>query len=50
VGLADPVIALDFDLAAAGRLLELERAALADSESGAGDRSPTPAQTQNLYW
>jgi hypothetical protein len=36
-GLRDPVLALDFDLAAAARLLETERAAIEDAASGGDD-------------
>lgn len=49
VALRDPVLALDFDLAAAARLLEIERAALTDSNGAAGDSSPG-ATRSNIYW
>ena len=37
VGLEDPVLALDFDLAAAARLIERERAALTEVRGEPGD-------------
>lgn len=42
VGLEDPVLALDFDLAAAARLMERERAALSQirDERGVTELSP----------
>jgi hypothetical protein len=50
VGLADPVLALDFDLAAAGRLLDMQRSAVAEIEDGAGDQTPAPVQANHIYW
>ncbi len=49
VGLNDPVLALDFDLAAAAKLLEAERAAANaltehHEEAGAG------RQAKNVHW
>ncbi|MEJ2010132.1 MAG: hypothetical protein P8Z30_18585 [Acidobacteriota bacterium] len=50
VGLRDPVLALDFDLAAAARLLEAERAA-ADAVTGGFEEVPPAAQhTRNVRW
>ncbi len=50
VGLADPVLALDFDLAAVARLLELQRSAVAEIDGGAGDRTSAPVQASHVYW
>jgi hypothetical protein len=48
-GLRDPVLALDFDLAAAARLLEAERAAVEDAASnlGGGD---VERRARDLRW
>lgn len=48
--LRDPVLALDFDLAAAARLLEAERAAAAEAGVSLGDSPPSPARTRDVYW
>jgi hypothetical protein len=47
VGLRDPVLALDFDLAAAARLLETERGALEAAASGAEDPR---GRARDLRW
>ncbi|MBI4166076.1 MAG: hypothetical protein HY508_10135 [Acidobacteria bacterium] len=51
VGLEDSVLALDFDLAAAARLIERERAALSEIRSGPaeGDRE-VGRQTREERW
>lgn len=50
VGLRDPVLALDFDLAAAAKLLEAERAA-AIAVTGGIEESPVAGQpTRNVRW
>ena len=41
VGLEDPVLALDFDLAAAARLMERERSALAHTRDERGEAGLT---------
>lgn len=48
-GLRDPVLALDFDLAAAARLLDTERAAREDAASGA-DENPAPPRRRDVRW
>ena len=50
VRLHDPVLALDFDLAAAGRLLELQRSAVTEMDGGAGDQTSAPVQASHIYW
>ena len=46
-GLDDPVLALDFDLAAAARLLEQERAALGEVAPGLIPASPPEGQRRD---
>ena len=48
--LSDPVLALDFDLAAAARLLELERAALAEGAPELADAAPPGKPGRHLRW
>jgi hypothetical protein len=49
VGLGDPVLALDFDLAAAARLLKTERAA-ANALTEGLEESPQSQRAKNLHW
>jgi len=50
VGLRDPVLALDFDLAAAAKLLEAERAA-AIAVTGRMEEAPMAGQpARNVRW
>ena len=49
VGLSDPVLALDFDLAAAARLLGAERAAANALTEGAED-APQGRRARNVRW
>jgi len=46
--LRDPVLALDFDLAATARLLEAERSAMTRENTDWGN--PTPAGTKDIHW
>ena len=50
VGLRDPVLALDFDLAAAARLLEAERFAGTEAASSLGAPDATPVRSRDIYW
>ena len=50
IGLRDPVLALDFDLAAAARLLGAERAAGAEADASFADSPPLPRRTREVYW
>jgi len=50
VGLRDPVLALDFDLAAAARLLEAERSACAEAESSPDGASPLGGRMRQVNW
>ena len=51
VGLDDPVLALDFDLAAAARLMERERALLNEIRSGPDeDSAETAHQRREERW
>jgi hypothetical protein len=47
VALGDPVLALDFDLAAAARLVAAERAA---GEAWAAGGDAAPARTRDVRW
>jgi hypothetical protein len=49
VGLSDPVLALDFDLAAAARLLGAERAAAIAVTEGY-EEAPAGRGTKNVHW
>jgi hypothetical protein len=49
VELQDPVLALDFDLAAAARLLAAERAA-ANAVTGDFDEASAGQQAKNVRW
>jgi hypothetical protein len=49
VGLGDPVLALDFDLAAAARLLKNERAA-ANALAEGLEEAPRGQRAKNLHW
>jgi hypothetical protein len=49
VGLRDSVLALDFDLAAAARLLAAERGAIADSAAKPESDAPSP-QLREEHW
>jgi len=49
VGLSDPVLALDFDLAAAARLLSAERAA-ANALTEDFDEASAGQRSKNLHW
>jgi len=44
------VLALDFDLAAAARLLDLDRAALDGSRSSPGETPPVAGRARELEW
>jgi hypothetical protein len=46
----DPVLALDFDLAATVRLLDAERRAMAEDGAGTDERPEERAESQNIYW
>jgi hypothetical protein len=48
--LPDPVLALDFDLAAAARLLELERAAFTEFPPELAAPAPLPGRTRSIDW
>ncbi|MBI1941540.1 MAG: hypothetical protein HYS33_08555 [Acidobacteria bacterium] len=50
VGLRDAVLALDFDLAAAARLLEMERAARLQGGSDVADSVPSRQATRTVDW
>jgi hypothetical protein len=50
VGLRDPVLALDFDLAAAARLLAAERAAHTEAEIGLGESGAPPSRAREMNW
>lgn len=50
IGLCDPVLALDFDLAAAARLLEAARSACAEAESGLDGASPPGGRMRQVNW
>jgi hypothetical protein len=50
VQLRDPVLALDFDLAAAARLLHLQPVALAQAEINPGEPIQEPAGTRKIHW
>ena len=49
VGLRDPVLALDFDLAAAARLLNVERAAAMAMTEGFDGNAPGQ-KSRSVYW
>ena len=49
VGLRDPVLALDFDLAAAARLLAADRAAVDRRATGA-DEDPSVHNANEVRW
>ncbi len=48
--LRDPVLALDFDLAAAARLLDLERAACEGAGIGGGESEGGENAARHLHW
>ena len=48
--LRDPVLALDFDLAAAARLLEIERHAKASLEESLGESAANSRDERDVYW
>lgn len=50
VGLHDPVLALDFDLAAAARLLAAERAAASEAESSLAESGSPPRRICEVKW
>ena len=50
VGLQDPVLALDFDLAAAARLLAAERTASGEGDFNLGDSTPARGRTREVDW
>jgi hypothetical protein len=50
VGLHDPVLALDFDLAAAAKLLEAERAAAIAMTEGFEETPVAGQGTKNVHW
>lgn len=49
-GLRDPVLALDFDLAAAAKLLDAERAATLAMTEGLEAAPPVGARAKNVHW
>ncbi|TAM79183.1 MAG: hypothetical protein EPN47_19435 [Acidobacteria bacterium] len=49
VGLRDPVLALDFDLAATARLLGAERAA-ANALTEGFEQAPESQRAKNVHW
>ena len=49
VGLRDPVLALDFDLAAAARLLDAERAAARAMTEGFDENTPGQ-RSRSVHW
>jgi hypothetical protein len=50
VGLRDPVLALDFDLAAAAKLLEAERAAANAVTEGFEETPLITPRARNVHW
>jgi hypothetical protein len=50
VGLRDPVLALDFDLAAAAKLLEAERSAANALMEEPAEAPFAPRRTRNVHW
>jgi hypothetical protein len=50
VHLPDPVLALDFDLAAAARLLEVARAAIGADAAGAGESLEAARPAKEIAW
>lgn len=50
VVIRDPVLALDFDLAATARLLEAERRALAGDGLGGAELPPTAPKAREFDW
>lgn len=49
IGLRDPVLALDFDLAAAARLLDTQRAAAATMTEGFDGNAPGQ-KSRSVHW
>ena len=49
-GLRDPVLALDFDLAAAAKLLEMERAAAIALSEGQEEAPFARERARNVRW
>jgi hypothetical protein len=50
VGLRDAVLALDFDLASAARLLGAERAAAIAATEGSNDAALASRRAKSVYW
>lgn len=50
VDLHDPVLALDFDLAAAARLLVAEHAVARAMAEGLDETAPAGQRARNLHW
>jgi hypothetical protein len=50
IDLRDPVLALDFDLAAAARLLRFRPSALAEAQTTTGDSLAEPRTPRIIYW
>jgi len=50
VGLRDPVLALDFDLAAAARLLDMERTARREANPGYEDEPSSNRAARGVDW
>ncbi len=48
--LRDPVLALDFDLAAVARLLRFNHSALGEAEATADNSSAEPGTPRTIYW
>jgi len=49
-GLRDPVLALDFDLAAVARLLAAERAAASEAEIPLAESGSPPSRVREVKW
>jgi hypothetical protein len=50
VVIRDPVLALDFDLAATARLLDTERRSVAEDSMGPDDATPAPGGAREIHW
>lgn len=50
VGLRDPVLALDFDLAAAARLLDAERAPRTEAEASLEESPSASGRIREVHW
>ncbi len=50
VVIRDPVLALDFDLAATARLLDAERRSVVEDSTGLDDATPAPGGAREIHW